>query len=567
MKRTIRKIDKRVHSYFCIEFDFNQSVDSVVKKIPSVKYVAKQKYYVVKISADSALHIYNLIKDYKFRVIEKETEDIIKKALTKMKSLYVASTSEGANFDVSLNMELLPFQKAGALYLTKVKRGFLADEMGLGKTVQSIGAVVKENNFPCVVVCPSVAKNNWKKEINKWTSDISIQVLESDSTIIGGRKWYIINYDIVHKFVDYFVLASPKCVILDECHYIKSPKARRTVSVKKLCSSAQNIYMLSGTVIENRPKELISQLTILRRLDDFGGYHFFIKRYCEASHNGFGIDKNGAANLEELNKKLRSICFIRRKKKDVQKELPKKTKKIIEVDIDDREIYNLARDNTPEWIKKHRDLYKEKDLFDEMELEEDDMNDYSIELQRISAMRVQSYRSKYNSIKKAIDKLIDIEDKIVVFAYHRPLQEKLISEYKDISCYIKGGMSTKEKNFMELEFEKNKRKKLIICSLIAASTAITLTAARTVLKTELGWTPALHDQAEDRVHRISQTRESRIIYLLGRETIDVDMMEIIESKREVVDNTLDGAGAEIMNKKIIDELINKVKRKYGKAKN
>ena len=81
---------------------------------------------------------------------------------------------------------------------------------------------------------------------------------------------------------------------------------------------------------------------------------------------------------------------------------------------------------------------------------------------------------------------------------------------------------------------------LIVCSLGVAGQGITLTRASNVAFLELDWTPATHDQAEDRCHRIGQSAAVNAWYLLAAETIDETIATLLERKRVVVGAVTDG---------------------------
>jgi len=92
-------------------------------------------------------------------------------------------------------------------------------------------------------------------------------------------------------------------------------------------------------------------------------------------------------------------------------------------------------------------------------------------------------------------------------------------------------------------FQTDDACRLIICSLDAAGVGLTMTAASNVAFVELGWTPAAHDQAEDRVHRIGQDDAVTAWYLLAADTIDEQIAAVIDRKRELVRAATDGAPA------------------------
>src|SRR5690606_34189139 len=118
-------------------------------------------------------------------------------------------------------------------------------------------------------------------------------------------------------------LTGYKSYVFDESQRLKNFDAQRTKAAIAMAKKADYVFLLTGTPIMNRPAEFASQLDILGRLKDFGGKWGFYKRYCGAYRDSFGVwNILGSSNLEELNKRLRSSCYLRRTKDDVLLELP-----------------------------------------------------------------------------------------------------------------------------------------------------------------------------------------------------------------------------------------------------
>ena len=105
-------------------------------------------------------------------------------------------------------------------------------------------------------------------------------------------------------------------------------------------------------------------------------------------------------------------------------------------------------------------------------------------------------------------------------------------------------------------FQNDQKVRAIVCSLGAGGVGFTMTAARSVLFIEQGWTPAVHDQAEDRTHRIGQKNAVTAYYMIGKDTIDGDIYELIERKREIVSAASDGA--EGTSQSVMRDLIDKL---------
>ena len=239
-----------------------------------------------------------------------------------------------------LKGQLRPFQKQAVSFIESQQgRALIADQMGLGKTIEALAWIQLHPELrPVVIVCPASVKLNWAKETKKWLSNPKIQV-------ISGRKngysltgnIIIINYDIVPSWVNAIKTLIPRIIILDEAHYIKNSKAKRTRAIKQICKGVSHILTLTGTPIVNRPIEMFNAINLVAP-KIFPSLWKYAHRYCNARHNGFGWDFNGASNTQELHEKLTKTVMIRRLKKDVLKELPEKQRTVVPIPIKNKKI-------------------------------------------------------------------------------------------------------------------------------------------------------------------------------------------------------------------------------------
>ena len=214
-----------------------------------------------------------------------------------------------------LGGELRPFQRAGVAYALGARRLFLADEQGLGKTVQALATLESDDAYPAVVVCPASLKLNWRREIEHWLPHRSVTVVSGTGSVADAAEITVINYEIVHAHRVRLALRRPHALVLDESHYIKNPRAKRTQAVRKLAEALQPDALrmaLTGTPVMNHAEELIAQLRVIGRLEDFGSGARFARRF-----QGVGAE-------ERIHWHLRRSCFVRRLKADVLPQLPAK---------------------------------------------------------------------------------------------------------------------------------------------------------------------------------------------------------------------------------------------------
>jgi SWI/SNF-related matrix-associated actin-dependent regulator 1 of chromatin subfamily A len=154
-------------------------------------------------------------------------------------------------------------------------------------------------------------------------------------------------------------------------------------------------------------------------------------------------------------------------------------------------------------------------------------------LQRLAA------RGKLAAALAWIDDFLASGEPLVVFARHVEVQEAVLERFPD-SLHLLGGDSIHAREAAIASFQEPGGPQLIVGATRVAAQGITLTRASNVAFLELEWTPAMHDQAEDRCHRIGQRDAVTAWYLLAAETIDETMARLIQSKRSHVAAVTDG---------------------------
>ena len=527
-----------------IKFPYDPEIIVEVKKLPQRTWDMKKKHWTAPIT----IGVLELADKYKFDVEDSVREKIIE--LTKKSTeLLVQSTSTDAEISIpTLNGTLMPYQKAGVAYAGSVGRCLIADQMGLGKTVEAIASLEYRDAFPAIIVCPASLKENWKREINKWLPHRSVNILSGKGNI-ANVDVNIVNYDIIGRFVEPIMHLKPMGLVLDESHYVKTSKTKRTEAVRDIAKKVPQsgtVLLLSGTPVTNRPEELVSQLEILGMLSRFGGKWAFLKRYTNAYHNGFGWDTKGASNLNELNMKLRQNCYIRRTKDEVLKELPAKTRNVVHVEPSGKGYaeYRKAEGDLLAFLAENG--YRASDTAEH--------------LRRTTVLKRLAADAKMESVIEWIDSFLESCDrKLVVFAHNVAIVDYLSGKYGNLR--VSGQDSMEDRQHAVDSFQKDPKARVIVLNLQAGGVGLTLTAGSDVCFVQQGWTPGEHDQAEDRCHRIGQQNSVQAWYLIGVNTIDEDIYDLIDAKRAVVDAVTEGD--EVQQAGVIGDLM---KRLYAKTK-
>lgn len=464
------------------------------------------------------------------------------------------------------NLKVSPYdyQQEGILFGLRKKRFLIGDEPGLGKTLQSIGVIDCARAYPCLVICPSSLKINWQREFEKF-ADVKALVLDNATRTtfpyLLTMKMYqvaIVNFESLRKYFVWDiktngafrlkdVVFSPsinifKSVIIDESHRVKDPGAQQTIFTKGICTGKRYIAMLSGTPVVNRPEDLIAQLSIMERLaDDFGGRGKFLSDYCSFGKEQEDEQAEALANLSE---KLYDKCMIRREKKSVLTELPEKTRTDLHVELDaeSRKIYDTAAADLREYLEQYTGC-SDVEIRRKMRMEA---------LVKFMTLRSLSAKGKIKQAVDFVNTFLANGKPLILFCSYHEIVDALKNTFpKAVS--VTGRDTLVEKQAAVDSFQ-NGHAQLIICSIKAAGVGLTLTASSNVAFIEFPWTYADCCQCEDRAHRIGQKDNVTCYYLLGRNTIDSALYNIIHRKKTIANQIMASSDDIPTDEMFFDEL-------------
>ncbi|HEX5194617.1 MAG TPA: DEAD/DEAH box helicase [Solirubrobacteraceae bacterium] len=423
-----------------------------------------------------------------------------------------------------LGGSLAPFQWAGVRYALDARRTFIADEQGLGKTVEALAALEADGAFPAIVVCPASMKLTWEREASRWLPHRSVAVVSGRVPVPPAGDITILNYEIVAAHHEALARRRPQAIVVDESHYCKNPRAKRTQAVRALAASVPDSGLrlaLTGTPVLNHADELIAQLRVIDRLSDFGSGARFSNRF------------RGMQSEERLHWHLRRVCFVRRLKSEVLPQLPPKRQVVVPVSLTNGDEYRLAERDVIEWLRTQPLDLSELNARIATTLRAERLAQLGL-LQRLAAA------GKLAAALAWIDDFLASGEPLVVFARHVEIQQAVVSRFGDRALHLLGVDSPAARQEAIDAFQSASGPPLIVCATRVAAQGITLTRASNVCFLELEWTPAMHDQAEDRCHRIGQRDAVTAWYLLAADTIDETMSRLIQSKRATVAAVTDG---------------------------
>lgn len=478
--------------------------------------------------------------------------------------------------------ELRGYQYAAIHWALRNRKVYIADDMGTGKTLSSLASCVAAKALPVVVICPASVKLGWQRQVNRFFPDLKVYVASGKkntdnaprnlpnmtNVIPHGTDVFVINYDIAGAWQPLTAVTKSgtstevfdyKSVIIDEAHFIKSPKAKRTKAVANIANRVDFRIALSGTPMVNRPIEIVPQLEVLGRMDDFLGgrkkWHF-VERYCAPTYNGYGWDTNGASNLFELSQRLREYgILIRRTKDEIMSELPPKERVTIPLALNNRDHYNKIMNDLRYWVeaKVAKDEELQQELAQMPEKIREKSRGYAIAerlfraekaeaLVRLGALRQTCIDGKMDGITEWVRDFLTNDEKLIVYCIHRKTVNHLMNEFGDKAVKIYGGMSMEKRQASIDTFISDDSVRMVVANIDAAAEGIDgwQDVCSNVAFAELAWSPVRHRQAEDRCHRSGQQNPVTCYYLLAEKSVDETLAGLLDKKNIIISAALDG---------------------------
>ena len=504
-----------------------------------------------------------------------------------------------ADFPSKSGKSLYLHQESAVKFLVSRKKAILADSPGYGKTASAIVASLAGGFKRILVICPASLKKNWENELSDYVDNDEITIVEGSTW--KENKYTIINYNILKNFYtlptemktksqlevndegdvvrtekDVEVISRKKdiinnamensqlyqskfdLIIIDEAHKLSNTSSGFFKIVSDLVkrSNPEAIYELTGTPITNKP---INFYNILKIIDSpiADDWQYYVERYCdgkkfynkkereartimflrmkkkaswydltdkEKDDLNQVLDKyckkqwstGGASYLEDLQEAIKT-CYLRRDKQDLK--MVKKSLKMVKYDLSDEE--RKEYDNV--WDEFAKDKQGKEELKALME---------GIAFRQWLANKMTS-----KTIALA-NKLLAQGEKVIIFCTFDEELNTLKEAFKGICVIHNGKMLPKKKNESVVRFQTDPECKVFIGNIISAGVGLTLTASSTVIFNSIDYVPGNCEQAEDRVHRLNQTKDCTIYYQVFNDTYMEKMFDIIHSKSNIINTVI-----------------------------
>jgi len=597
-----------------IRFSYDKDIVELMHQLPSRAFNKKTKLWEIPLIDLPILR--DVIEPYILRHRIKPSITPLAKQryfelIEHLKEIQRISQLEDIDYDMvgmKSEVKLYPFQKVGAVYLEKAKRALLAFDMGLGKTPTALAAasslICQEKIHKPLIICPSSLKFSWAIEIAKF-SDYTYTIINGDAKkrkeqYNNSSNFTIVNYDLLRHDITKINDIAWDLVIADEIQRAKNYSTAISRNIRVL--QPEYIFGLTGTPIEN---EIMDLFTLMRFINNaiFGGNGLYFKtRYCNVDSWG-GIHGYRDDRHHEIERKV-GYCMIRRKKRDVLKDLPNKIVKFYYITLSEQE----------------RRLYNEYKLTNLRELEVDlnsPQENSSDVLTRIVFLReicdcLNLMEDNEKIISSKLDELknimadLDSESKVVIFTEYERMAQIIQNNMPYQSVHLHGGVKNgckREDESEKLVKKENKglegrdldlkiheakknckctecpyskddslcntRKKILskfdndpnirlFISTNAGKEGLNLQVAPVVINYDMSFNPAVNEQRIARIDRIGQKSEKiLVINMVCHDTIEEKILKVLKEKQDLFDKVIDRSDikeTEVLKKLTIEDL-------------
>jgi non-specific serine/threonine protein kinase len=480
----------------------------------------------------------------------------------------------------ALNGTLRPYQQVGVRWLYLLAKlglgACLADDMGLGKTIQVLSLLlvlkrqINGKQDPSLLVAPASLLANWASEIERFAPGLKAIIAHPSAIPAADLKTLapvrledvdlvITSYGSLLR-VPWIAERSWRLVVLDEAQAIKNPDAKQTRTVKKLNARAR--LALTGTPVENRLGDLWSIFDFVNPglLGSAKEFTSFAKRLAERPHSTYGplrelvrpyilrrlkTDKTVIADLPDKTE-VKAFCPLSRKQAALYEEAVRElSKQLADTEGIQRKGLVLSFLMRFKQICNHPSQW----LGDGTWSEEDS--------------------GKWARLREIAEVVAAKQEKMLVFTQFRevtvPLSAFLGSVFGGPGLVLHGETEVRKRKELVRRFQEDEAERFFVLSLKAGGAGLNLTAASHVVHFDRWWNPAVENQATDRAFRIGQTKNVLVHKFVCRGTVEEKIDQLIESKRQLSQDLLEGGADLLLTELKDDELLKLVALDMNKA--
>ncbi len=472
--------------------------------------------------------------------------------------------------DGNLKATLRPYQETGVRWLRFLSGlglgACLADDMGLGKTLQVLALILalrREAGKPSLLVLPASLLANWRAEMARFTPALraafvhpaempkdELDRLAADpATALRGVDVVATTYGMLLR-QSWLTKRAWKLVVIDEAQAIKNPSARQTKAVKQIRAEAR--IALTGTPVENRLSDLWSLFDFLcpGLLGSAAKFKQFVKQLDQRENHRY-------APLRALVQPY----ILRRLKTDrrIIDDLPEKIEVQAFCGLSKRQaaLYaNMVQEladllNNVEGIKRRGAVLAYLMRFKQL-------CNHPSHLLGDGRFAAED-SGKFIRLSEICEEIASRQERALVFTQFRemtdPLAALLAGVFGRPGLVLHGDTAVKRRQALVDQFQNDDGPPFFVLSLKAGGTGLNLTAASHVIHFDRWWNPAVENQATDRAFRIGQRRNVLVHKFVCRGTVEERIDSLIEEKRQLASDLLEGGAERLLTEMTDAELI------------
>ena len=554
-------------SSIVVHFDYNPYIVDALKTLPTYNYDKKTKLWEVPICyLGRVLDNLTFLDDIQLKLLDTSENGEI--TFNRKYNLDPLTDTEKVSFKLTPFKHQLDAVDFGLAH----EKWLLLDSPGTGKTFSTIclAETLKRRGLidHCFIVCGvNALKQNWKREIQKFSTESAV-ILGEYTTRNGTTRYrsvekraqqlkdpieeffIITNIETLrdNRIVEAFKKSENKfgMIAVDEIHKAAGNKsAQQTANLLKL--DAPFKLGMTGTLIVNSPISAYGSLSFIE--NDQSTLTNFKSLFCN-----FGGFKNtqviGYKNLEVLQEEI-NACSLRRTLSDVRDDLPPLTVDVeyLEMDDDQQKFYEAIKEGV-------------KEEADKIELKSGNLLALTTRLRQATACPSVLTTQAIDSVKverafELIEEITSQGEKVVVFSMFKEPLNILASKLPGFHFSLNtGDTSDFEVANNVARFQDDPKEQVFLGSYNRCGTGLTLNSSMYMVCIDTPYTYALFEQAQQRIHRVNNSRPAYIKVLVCSDTIDERVQEIVETKRELGEYLVDGVefSGQLNNNKLDDEL-------------
>lgn len=464
-----------------------------------------------------------------------------------------------------------PFQKNTLRLLKYFKfRAMVGLPVGSGKSLIAMASLDIKEKFPVLIITTSSTTHNLKREYKKWVNRGDVIFIPNslkDLTFYNGAyDIVILNYEKLSRQIDFigekkkqilptqnlvdFKRNKWKMIITDEAQKYANEDSKTYHAIKYLSEGVPYFIGMSATLLNNKTKELFNLANILRP-DIFPNRYSFLNRFCGPEWKFLGKGKkirtfDGMSNEAELHNLLKSNMLIRFKPEEVMPDLPPVIQTIIPLDLDDYDSYLKVEEEFIEHAKN-------------------DPDNRATGLQKMQALLKCSYENKLSSALSFVDDLLDNTDKVVVFCHNKDVMDSIMAHYGKRAIKIDGSTPMDQRLSLVDKFVNDSKINIFALNLMAGKEGIDgiQRICSTLCLLQHPFTSGGLTQAIGRLNRMGKIGPTNVFHLVGRNTVDEEILEIIQRKQATSDAVIDG---EFNGSGVVSNMYKELIEKYKKEK-